>query len=192
MQQRRSLRQFSSTSLEREIVENCLQAAVSAPSGANKQPWTFCLIENSAVKQAIRLAAEKEEYENYNHRMSEEWLRDLEAFGTDHHKPFLESAPYLIAVFKHIYDIKNGEKHNNYYVSESVGMAVGILIAALHHAGVSCLTHTPSPMNFLASILHRPPNERAYLLMPIGFPAPGATVPDIRRKPISETIVHYA
>ena len=163
----------------------------SAPSGANKQPWTFCLIEDPAVKSEIRKAAEKEEYENYHGRMSDSWLNDLEPFGTDWHKPFLETAPYLVVVFKRAYEELEGKKFNNYYVNESVGIACGMFIMALHQAGLATLTHTPSPMNFLQKILKRPDNERPYLLLPIGFPADDAEVPVIEKKDREEIAEHF-
>jgi nitroreductase len=191
MSTRRSLRHFSDLPANRDAVLNCIKAGLSAPSGANKQPWSFCLIEQPEIKKAIRVAAEKEEYENYRSRMSDAWLKDLEPLGTDHQKPFLETAPFLVAVFKQVYALQGGEKYNHYYVNESVGLAVGIFIAALHHAGLSCLTHTPSPMNFLGEILQRPSNERPYLLLPVGYPAEKATVPDIVRKPLDEVLFIY-
>ncbi len=166
--------------------------ASTAPSGAHKQPWTFCAVSDPVIKSAIRGAAEKEEFENYNGRMSDEWLEDLLPFATDWKKPFLEIAPWLIIVFKKAYDINlHGQKKKNYYVNESVGLACGVLLTAIHHAGLVSLTHTPSPMNFLQDILNRPENERAFLLIPVGFPAEGATVPDLSRKPETEIIQWY-
>ncbi len=165
-------------------------AAASAPSGANKQPWTFCAISNPEVKRQIRIAAEQEEKESYEGRMSPEWLEDLAPLGTDWHKPFLEIAPWLIVVFRKPFDYQsNGSKRQNYYVQESVGIACGFLIAAIHAAGLVTLTHTPSPMNFLQKILDRPDNERPFLLLPVGYPAPDAMVPDIQKKGTDEVLV---
>jgi nitroreductase len=193
MSQRRSLRYFSDSPVEQEVMENIIMTAASAPSGANKQPWTFCLVSDAKVKSRIREAAEKEEYENYNGRMSDEWLKDLAPFGTDWHKEFLETAPYLVVIMKKAYDLNEaGVKTKNYYVNESVGIASGILITAIHNAGLVCLTHTPSPMNFLSSILHRPENERPYLLLPVGHPAQSAKVPVIQRKPMEEVLIKYS
>lgn len=191
MDTRRSVRDFSDRPVPRNLVESLIQTASTAPSGANKQPWTFCLVGDPHLKREIRLAAEKEEYESYNHRMSEEWLEDLKPMGTDWNKPFLEIAPWLIVVFKRAYEEENGIKRKNYYVNESVGLACGFLIAAIHNAGLVTLTHTPSPMNFLTSILQRPENERAFLLLPVGYPASDATVPDISRKGLDEICVPY-
>ena len=192
LDQRRSVREFSDRAVSMEVVENIIMAASSAPSGAHKQPWTFCVIQDSKIKKAIREAAEKEEYENYHGRMSEEWLKDLEKFATDWNKPFLETAPYLIVLFKKAYDFNDdGTKSKNYYVNESVGIAAGFLISAIHHAGLVTLTHTPSPMNFLQKILNRPDNERAFLLLPIGYPADNALVPVLSRKPKEDVIVVY-
>ncbi len=191
MSSRRSLRAFSDKPVAKEIIENIILTAGSAPSGANKQPWVFCAVSNPALKSSIRQAAEREEYENYTRRMSKEWLRDLEPFGTDWHKEFLETAPWLIVVFKKAYEIQDGEKHKNYYVNESVGLACGFLLAAIHNAGLVALTHTPSPMNFLQEILQRPDNERPFLLIPVGYPPPDAEVPDIRRKTLTEISAFY-
>jgi iodotyrosine deiodinase len=192
MDQRRTVREFSDKPVPREVIENLLMTASSAPSGAHKQPWTFCVVSDPALKTKIREAAEKEEYENYHGRMSEEWLEDLQPFGTDWHKPFLEVAPYLIVVFKRAYEfdaVKN--KHKNYYVNESVGLACGFLLAAIHHAGLVAVTHTPSPMNFLQQILDRPENERPFLLIPVGYPAYDAQVPKLERKPLEKVAVWY-
>lgn len=192
MKQRRSVRFFSDKPVDIEIIQNIVMTAATAPSGANKQPWSFCVIQDPNVKKKIREAAEKEEYEGYHGRMSERWLKDLEPFGTDWHKPFLEIAPYLIVVCKQVYEKdSNQEKHNNYYVSESVGIATGILISAIHHAGLVTLTHTPSPMNFLTSILNRPENERAFLLLPVGYPAEEAQVPVLGKKTLEEVFFLY-
>lgn len=192
MEARRSIRFFSDHPVPKEVIEQLIMTASSAPSGANKQPWTFCAIRNPDLKRQIRLAAEEEEYRSYNGRMSEEWLRDLAAFGTDWHKPFLETAPWLIIVFRRIYEFgENGKKENNYYVSESVGIACGFLLAAVHKVGLAALTHTPSPMDFLTKLLGRPANEKPFLLIPVGYPAPDATVPDIQRKPTERVIAWY-
>ncbi|MEM9833018.1 MAG: nitroreductase family protein [Bacteroidota bacterium] len=188
---RRSLRMFSDKSIPKEVIERIIMTASSAPSGANKQPWTFCAISSPEVKAKIRKAAEEEEYTNYHGRMSDAWLDDLKAFGTDEHKPFLEIAPWLIVVCKRAYEEEAGEKKNNYYVTESVGIATGFLLTAIHHAGLVALTHTPSPMNFLAKVLNRPANERPFLLIPVGYPADDAEVPDIQRKPPEDVIVYY-
>jgi len=188
---RRSVRTFSDEPVPRAVIENIIRAAGTAPSGAHKQPWTFCTISNKNLKSRIREAAEKEEFENYHGRMSEEWLKDLEKFGTDHIKPFLEIAPWIIVVCKQAYGLEEGDKSRNYYVNESVGIATGMLITAIHQAGLTCLTHTPSPMNFLTELLERPSNERAYLLIPVGFPAEQTTVPNIERKPLDEIAVFY-
>ena len=187
MSKRRSIRTFSDRSVPIEIIYNCIQTAASAPSGANKQPWQFVVVKDPAVKVKIRQAAELEEKEFYRHRATKEWLEDLNQFGTDWHKPFLDIAPYLIVVFKQAYDIKDdGSQRKNYYVNESVGIASGFLLAALHHAGLATLTHTPSPMNFLGEILNRPPNEKAFLLIPVGYPAADTTVPELIKKPLEE------
>lgn len=184
---RRSIRTFSDRSVPIEIIYNCIQTAASAPSGANKQPWQFVVVKDPAVKAKIRQAAELEEKEFYRHRATKEWLEDLNQFGTDWHKPFLDIAPYLIVVFKQAYDIKDdGSQRKNYYVNESVGIASGFLLAALHHAGLATLTHTPSPMNFLGEILNRAPNEKAFLLIPVGYPAADTTVPELIKKPLEE------
>jgi nitroreductase len=175
----------------KQVIEKLVMTASSAPSGAHKQPWTFCLVSDTKIKSKIRVAAEKEEYQSYNSRMSQEWLDDLKAFGTDWHKSFLEQAPWLIIVFKKVYDLDNGKKRTNYYVNESVGIACGLLIAAIHQAGLVALTHTPSPMNFLSEVLERPENERPFLLVPVGYPDEEAYVPDLKRKPLEEVAVFY-
>jgi iodotyrosine deiodinase len=187
MRTRRTVRQYSDRSIPREALINCIETASQAPSGANKQPWTFVLVTDPKVKKQIRVAAEKEERELYRGRAPESWLRDLEALGTDEHKPFLEAAPALIAIFAQKHGKTRDEQH--YYVNESVGIAVGFLLAALHHAGFASLTHTPSPMKFLSDILDRPENERPYLLIPVGYPAQGCRVPDIDRKPLDRVLV---
>jgi len=184
---RRTVRDFSNKPVSLEIIENCIKAAATAPSGANKQPWQFIIVSDSKVKQKIREAAEAEEKEFYNHRATKQWLEDLNQFGTDWHKPFLETAPYLIVVFRQIYDIKDdGRQRKNYYVNESVGIASGFLLAAFHNAGLVTLTHTPSPMNFLGKILERPDNERAFLLIPVGYPDDEAEVPEITKKSFTD------
>lgn len=192
MDRRRTIRSFSDKPVPFEIIENIIMTASTAPSGAHKQPWTFCVVSDPALKQEIRAAAEKEEFENYNGRMSEEWLEDLQAFGTDWQKPFLEIAPYLIILFKKPYDLENGQKQKNYYVNESVGLAAGFLLTAIHNAGLVAVTHTPSPMNFLQAILKRPENERAFLLIPVGYPGDEVQVPDLQRKAKSEVLIHYS
>lgn len=192
MLSRRSVRTFSPRPVPYSVVRDIIMTAASAPSGAHKQPWSFCVVSDPDIKQRIRIAAEKEEYENYHGRMSEEWLKDLEKFKTDWHKEFLTTAPYLIVIFKKSYDVdQSGLKTKNYYVSESVGIAAGFLIAAIHMAGLATLTHTPSPMNFLQEILHRPENERPFLLLPVGYPAEGTTVPAISRKTEDQVIIRY-
>lgn len=192
MNKRRSLRMFSDREVPKEVIETLIRTASTAPSGAHKQPWTFCAIQNQEIKKAIRIAAEKEEYENYHGRMSEDWLKDLEPFDTDWHKPFLEIAPWLIVVFKKAYDIgPNNEKLKNYYVQESVGLAAGFLLAAIHQCGLVALTHTPSPMNFLSEILQRPEKEKPFLLIPVGYAADGAMVPDLKRKALEEVSVFF-
>lgn len=184
---RRTIREFSDRIVPIDIINNCIKTAASAPSGANKQPWQFVVVKDSGIKTKIREAAEKEEKEFYGHRATKEWLEDLNQFGTDWHKPFLEIAPYLIVIFRKIYDLEDdGTQRKNYYVNESVGIASGFLLAALHHAGLATLTHTPSPMNFLGEILNRPKNEKAFLLIPVGYPAKDAEVPDISKKPFNE------
>lgn len=183
---------FSDKEVPLEVMENIIMAASTAPSGAHKQPWSFCLISDPQLKARIREGAEAEEYENYHGRMSEEWLADLQPFATDWHKPFLEIAPYLIVLFKKAYDLdEKGQKHKNYYVNESVGIAAGFLLAAIHHAGLVALTHTPSPMNFLGDILERPSNERPFLLIPVGYPADDAEVPVLERKSQEEVLFYY-
>ena len=180
---RRSLRFFSDKAIPKQVIENIIMAASTAPSGANKQPWSFCVIASPELKKQIRIAAEEEEYKSYESRMSDEWLEDLKPFATDWQKPFLEIAPYLIIVFKRAYEIDgDGKKRQNYYVTESVGLACGFLLTAIHELGLVALTHTPSPMDFLTKILNRPANERPFLLIPVGYPAEDATVPDISRK----------
>ena len=187
---RRSVRDFSDKKIPKEVIENIIKTAGSAPSGAHKQPWTFCVISDKELKSEIRELAEKEEYENYHGRMSESWKEDLKAMGTTHIKEFLEIAPYIIVVFKKVYDLDEDEKTYNYYVNESVGIAVGFLITAIHQAGLVTLTHTPSPMKFLQKALGRPKNEKAYLLLPVGYPSKDCKVPDLERKSLEE-ISHW-
>jgi iodotyrosine deiodinase len=189
VRQRRSVRYFSSRPVSQEVIENVILAAGTAPSGANKQPWRFVAVQDAAIKREIREAAEAEEREFYQRRASEAWLRDLRALGTDEHKPFLEIAPWLIVVFKLMKDdLLQNDSDQVYYVNESVGIACGLLLAAIHHAGLVALTHTPSPMKFLAQILRRPDYERPYLLIPVGYPAeaPECVVPDIQRKTLEQ------
>ena len=187
IRRRRTVRDFSDRPVEREIIENCLSAAGTTPSGANRQPWHFAVVSDPERKHQIRIAAEEEEQEFYHGRAPGDWLAALAPFGTDDQKPFLEIAPYLIAVFAQSYELTpTGEKVKNYYVQESVGIATGFLIAALHNAGLATLTHTPSPMKFLNQILGRPAHERPLVLLVVGYPATGARVPDITRKPLDE------
>lgn len=187
MQKRRSVREFSKEKIDIEIIYNCIKAANSAPSGANKQPWHFVVITDEALKSKIRIEAEKEERDFYRKKATDEWLKDLEPFETDENKPFLEDAPVLIAIFEQKYSIDfQNVKHKNYYSKESVGISSGILITALHNAGLVTLTHTPSPMNFLNEILKRPQNEKPFLLLVVGYPAENAMVPNITRKSLDE------
>ena len=187
IRRRRTVRHFSDRPVPREIIEQCLLAAGTAPNGANKQPWHFVVVSDAAVKRKIREAAEAEERAFYNGRAPDVWLEDLAPFETNAVKPFLETAPYLIVVFAQNYGLAaDGGKIKHYYVSESVGIATGILITAVHHAGLVSLTHTPSPMGFLNEILERPPNERAFLILVVGYPAEGATVPTISKKSLAE------
>jgi iodotyrosine deiodinase len=188
---RRTVRDISDKPIDRSVIESLIMSASTAPSGAHKQPWTFCAISNTEIKKKIRAAAEKEEYESYHGRMSDRWLKDLEPLATDWNKPFLEEAPWLIIVFKRVFEMEQGEKKNNYYVNESVGIACGMLISAIHHAGLVTLTHTPSPMNFLTEILGRPENERPYLLLPIGYPKDEVYVPDLKRKSLNKVSQFY-
>ena len=193
MDWRRSVRDFSDKPVPKSVIENIIKTASTAPSGAHKQPWFFCVIESAELKSQIRKAAEEEERKSYEGRMSKEWLNDLKPLGTNHSKPFLEIAPYLIIVFKKPYDLsKEEEKLQNYYVNESVGIACGMLITAIHQAGLVTLTHTPSPMNFLTKLLERPSNERAFLLLPVGYPITEAYVPDIERKNLDEVSKFYS
>jgi len=183
MQRRRTVRQFSDRPVPREIIENCLRTAGTAPSGANMQPWSFVAVSDLTLKKEIRQAAEKVEHEFYSRRAPDEWLHSLAPLGTSAQKPFLETAPYLIAIFSQLYGMSpDGEKTKHYYVLESVGIATGILISAIHNAGLVSLTYTPSPMKFLNKILDRPANERPFMILVAGYPAKDATVPDIGRK----------
>lgn len=191
MDSRRTARDFSPRPVPMDVIENLVRTASTAPSGAHKQPWTFCIVTDPEIKKIIRVEAEKEEKESYEGRMSDEWLEDLEPLGTDWHKPFLEIAPALIVVFKRSYEIIDGRKRQNYYVQESIGLACGFLLAAIHNAGLVALTHTPSPMNFLAKILDRPENEKPFLLIPIGYPAENVMVPDLKRKTLDKVLVKY-
>jgi iodotyrosine deiodinase len=186
MNRRRSVRHFADRPVPRDVIENCLRAAGTAPSGANMQPWHFVAVSDPAIKRRIREAAEEEERAFYTHRATEEWLNDLAALGTDWRKPFLETAPWLIVVFAQRYDLlPDGGKAKHYYVQESVGIATGMLITAIHQAGLVALTHTPSPMTFLSDILQRPENERPFLILVVGYPAEDAVVPDLKRKPLN-------
>ena len=187
---RRSVRRFSSEPVPPELIRNAVAAAGTAPSGAHLQPWTFVVISDPEIKQRIREAAEKAEQEFYDHVAPAEWLEALRPLGTDFVKEHLTDAPYLIAVFEHAYGLDGGgRKRKHYYAKESVGIAVGLLLAALHAAGLAALTHTPSPMRFLSRILERPPNERPFVIIPVGYPATDCEVPDLERKPIDEIMV---
>ncbi len=189
---RRSVRDFSDRPLPEGVLEACLEAAVTAPNGANLQPWHFCLVRSASIKRAIRLAAEEEETEFYESRAPDSWLQALAPIGTDAQKPFLEKAPALIAIFqKSEVTLDNGEKSRTYYPKESVGLATGFLISALHQAGLGTLTHTPSPMNFLTEILERPKSEKPFLLLVVGFPEKDCLVPDIKRRPAQKMITEH-
>ena len=187
MQRRRTVREFSDREIPEGVIEDCIRAAATAPNGANQQPWHFAVVQGPDLKKKIRIAAEKEEKEFYGNRAPDEWLEALHPLGTDEFKPFLEKAPCLIAIFSQSYGVdEDGEKKKHYYVKESVGIATGILITALHHAGLATLTHTPSPMGFLNELLERPENERPFLLLVAGYPADDVTVPNITKKSLSE------
>lgn len=187
MRHRRTVRHFSTRPVPREVIEHCIRSAAAAPSGANLQPWHFVVITDPAVKTRIRSEAEQEEREFYRRRAPKEWLEALSALGTDEHKPFLEGAPFLIAIFVERYgQLPDGRPVKNYYPTESVGIATGILITAIQHVGLVSLTHTPSPMKFLNEILRRPDNESCFLLLVVGYPADDAVVPDIKRKPLED------
>ena len=189
---RRTIRNFSDIPVDREVIENCIKTAGTAPSGANMQPWHFVLISNPKIKKQIRVAAEKEEKEFYEKRAPKEWLEALAPLGTDDNKPYLETAPYLIAIFMQRYGkLPDGRKVKHYYGLESVGIATGMLITAIHDVGLASLTHTPSPMGFLNEILERPKNERPFLLLVVGRPAKDAKVPDIKRKDIYEIMTEF-
>jgi len=187
IKRRRTVRDFSNQPVSKEIIENCIKSAGTAPNGANLQPWHFVVVSNPKIKKKIRIAAEEEEKEFYSNRAPKEWLEVLEPLGTDQNKPFLEMAPYLIAIFYKSYEVlPNGRRVKHYYAMESTGIATGLLITAIHNAGLVSLTHTPSPMNFLNEILGRPKNERPYLLLVVGYPADDAKVPDIKKKSLQE------
>jgi iodotyrosine deiodinase len=187
VQRRRTVREFSDRPVPREVIEDCLCAASTAPSGANMQPWYFVVVSDAAIKQKIRVAAEQEERDFYHHKAPQEWLDALEPLGTNEHKPFLETAPYLIVIFAQSYGVlPDGRKVKHYYAQESVGIATGILITAIHHAGLVSLTHTPSPMGFLNELLGRSAQERPFLILVVGYPAENATVPVITKRPLAE------
>lgn len=191
MKMRRTVREFSSEPIPDNILQTAILTASTAPSGAHKQPWFFCVVKNPEIKHKIRLAAEAEEKINYQSRFPSEWLADLAIFGTDYIKEYIDIAPALIIVFKQNYRIVNNQKQKNYYVNESVGIAIGILIAALHNAGIATLTHTPNPMGFLNEILERPKNEVPVVLMPVGYPKAETQVPNIQRKSLEEVMQVY-
>jgi iodotyrosine deiodinase len=190
MRARRTVRHFSTEPVLPELIENAIATAATAPSGAHQQPWTFVVVTDPEVKRAIRVAAEEEERRSYDGRMPDEWLEALRPLGTDWRKPHIEDAPLLVVVFEQAYGLRaDGSKVKHYYVKESVGIAVGLLLASLHVAGLATLTHTPSPMGFLREILGRPENERPYVLIPVGYPAGGCVVPDLERKPLDDVLV---
>ena len=192
MRRRRTVRHFSERSVPSAVIEACLRTAGTAPSGANQQPWHFAVVTDPVVKHEIRVAAEVEEAEFYTHRAPQDWLTALEPYGTNEYKPYLEIAPCLIAIFVQRYGLQQeGQKVKHYYTHESVGIATGFLIAALHHAGLATLTHTPSPMEFLNGILDRPDNEKPFLLLVVGYPSPDAMVPDIQKKPLEEIATFF-
>ena len=192
MNARRSIRHFSDKAIPKKVIDNIIMASSTAPSGANKQPWTFCVVSSKQIKKEVRMLAEVEEKESYSNRMSEEWLEDLIPLGTDWHKDFIETVPWVIVVMKRVYERgEENAKQKNYYVNESVGIACGILIAAIHNAGLCTLTHTPSPMDFLTKALGRPENERPFLLLPVGYPTKDAKVPNILRKGLTDVAVYY-
>lgn len=185
---RRSCRFFSDRPVERNVLELALEIAHSAPSGANRKPWRFVIVDEPSLKKEIRIAAEAEERESYDHRMPTEWLDALEPIGTNWEKPFLETAPYLVIIFRIDWEDVEGKRIKNYYPAESAGLASGFFLMACHMLGLATLTHTPSPMNFLREILQRPPGEKPYLLIPVGYPADDCTVPDLPKKPLSEAL----
>lgn len=192
IKRRRTVRHFSDQTVPKEVIDNCLLAAGTAPNGANLQPWHFAVVESPEIKAKIRVAAEKEEQEFYNGKAPQAWLDALAHLGTDENKPFLETAPYLIVIFSKSHDtLPDGKVVKHYYCAESVGIATGFLINALHHSGLATLTHTPSPMKFLNEILDRPKNERAFLVLVVGYPEEGATVPKITKKPLNEIATFY-
>ena len=192
MDKRRTIRDFSDKPVPKEVIEKIVLAASTAPSGAHKQPWTFCIVSDPEIKKQIRIEAEKEEFESYNGRMPEEWKADLLPLQTDWKKEFLETVPYLIIVFKRSYELEaNGHKHQNYYVTESCGIACGFLLTAIHHAGLAALTHTPSPMNFLSKVLNRPENEKPFLLIPVGYPSNECFIPELKRKDLDAVCCFY-
>ena len=191
LDRRRSVRHFSSEAVPLDVIERCILTASTAPSGAHKQPWTFALVTDPEHKRAIREAAEEEERENYGGRMNEEWLEDLAPLGTDAVKPFLELAPALVIVFRQAWGEDEGGRSQHYYTQESVGIAAGMLLAALHHAGLATLTHTPSPMGFLGKLLKRPSSEKAFLLIPVGYPAADCEVPRLGRKSLDEILLRF-
>lgn len=189
---RRSVRDFSSKPVPKEVMENLIMTGSTAPSGAHKQPWTFCLISNAELKSRLRALAEEEERKSYEGRMSEEWIKDLAPLGTDAVKEFIDVAPWIVVIMKRSYEYnEDGSKHQNYYVSESVGLAAGFFLMAVHNVGLVALTHTPSPMNFIAKALNRPENEKPFLLIPVGYPAENVTVPDLLRKSKEGVIQYY-
>ena len=189
MAQRRSVREFSDRPVPRELIADAIRTAGTAPSGANRQPWQFVAVDDPELKREIREAAEEEEKEFYENRVTEEWEEALAPLGTDWRKPYLTTAPWIVVCFAEQYGVdENGEKVKNYYVQESVGIACGLFITALHHMGLATLTHTPAPMNFLGEILERPDNERPYILFPVGYPAEDVTVPDLNKKPLDEIV----
>ena len=183
---RRSVRHFSEEPVPLDVIDECIAVAGLAPSGANRQPWTFVVVTDPRLKRRIRAAAEEEERALYEHRITDEWRAALEPLGVDWHKPALEVAPALIVIFRHAFELEAGRRRTNYYTQESVGIALGFLIAALHHAGLATLTHTPSPMGFLSGLLDRPENERAYVLLPVGYPARDCRVPKLEKKGLEE------
>ncbi|HSF82647.1 MAG TPA: nitroreductase family protein [Anaerolineales bacterium] len=192
LRRRRTVRHFSPRPVPPQVIENCLAAAATAPSGANMQPWHFAVVSDPAIKKRIRIAAEVIEREFYHERAPEEWLEALEPFDVDEHKPYLETAPCLIVIFEVRYGMEeDGSRTKHYYTRESIGIATGMLITAVHHAGLVSLTHTPSPMDFLNKILERPANEKPFLLLVVGYPAEGAQVPQIGKKPLREIVTYF-
>ncbi|MEM9487862.1 MAG: nitroreductase family protein [Myxococcota bacterium] len=191
LDRRRSIRHFSDRPVPRELIELAILTASTAPSGAHRQPWKFVAVSDPAIKRDIRVAAEKEERENYEGgRMPPDWLQAVARFGTDSNKPYLEIVPWLVVLFEEVHGLEeDGSQRKNYYVKESVGIAAGMFIAALHNMGLATLTHTPSPMRFLSQVLGRPKNERPFILFPVGYPAEGATVPVLERKPLEQISV---